>query len=114
MSQESFAKYVIIHEFGHVLGNFNNALFADFVDAAYSKEGLMPTYPFGDGNADESFAEMFTDYVVSKIYNFPPRSWSGYPGSPWTNPGAGFTTFQQDRPDHYNFAKTQIYGGVEY
>ncbi|OGD87498.1 hypothetical protein A2870_04075 [Candidatus Curtissbacteria bacterium RIFCSPHIGHO2_01_FULL_41_11] len=113
MTPISFAKYVIIHELGHVLGNYNGALFNDFI-STYNQEGLVPTYPFDVESADESFAEMTTEYVVSKEYNHPPRSWSGYPGGPWINPGPGWTTFQQDRPAHYDFAKSKVFGGKEY
>jgi len=115
MSSVSFAKYVISHELGHVLGNFNGSVYRAFLDSgAYNREGLMPTYPFSDGGASESFAEMIGDYVASKIYNFPERSWSGYPGGPWVSPGPGWTTFKNDRPLHYNFAKSDIFGRVEY
>lgn len=111
MSSSSFAKYVIIHELGHIIGNFNGDVYRDFLnDPAYSTEGLMPTYPFPDGSQGESFAEMIADYVISKSYNFPKRSWSNYPGGPWENPGAGWTTFKQDRPLHYNFARDNIFG----
>src|SRR3989338_4550725 len=118
MTPTSFAKYVIIHEMGHVLGNYNTGIYNNFI-GIYNQEGLMPTYPFPPqeitwGVASESFAEMISDYVVSKTHSFNPRSWSGYPGGAWVNPGPGWTTFKNDRPVHYNFAKTQIFGGVEY
>lgn len=115
MSSSPFAKYVIIHELGHVIGNYNNPTYQAFLDSnAFVAEGLMPTYPFGGSPPGESFAEMITEYVSSREYNHPPRSWSGYPGGPWVNPGSGWTTFPLDRPVHYNFAKNQIFGGVEY
>jgi hypothetical protein len=120
ISSLPFAKYVMIHELGHVLGNFNGVQYQAFLDSgAFQTEGLMPTYPFdvsaepGTG-PNESFAEMITEYVVSKEYNHLPRSWSGYPGGPWVNPGPGWTTFKNDRSIHYNFAKNEIYGGVEF
>lgn len=82
----------------------------------------MPTYPYspsaitwcGGNPACESFAEMITEYVSSKEYAHLPRDWSNYPGGIWVNPGNGYTTFQNDRPLHYNFAKNNIFGGVEY
>lgn len=120
ISSLPFAKYVIIHELGHVISNYNGPTYQAFrASGAFQVEKLMPTYPF-DVSSDpevgpnESFAEMVTEYVVSKDYNHLARSWSGYPGGPWSNPGPGWTTFQSDRPLHFNFARDQIYGGVSY
>lgn len=115
MANVVFAKYVIIHELGHVLGNYNGAAYNAFI-GVYNQEGLMPTYPFADGGSSESFAEMIADFVISKSYNYPPRSWSNYPGGPWdfSPPQNGYTSFKNDRPAHYDFAKTEIFGGVEY
>ena len=115
MSGVNFAKYVIIHELGHVIGNFNGEVYNAFLNSgAYASEGLVPTYPFDIDSANESFAEMIADYVISKRYNFLSREWSGYPGGVWVNPGPGWATFKNDWPRHYNFAKSNIFGGVEY
>lgn len=115
MANVVFAKYVIIHELGHVLGNYNGTLYNSFI-AVYNQEGLMPTYPFANGGSSESFPEMIADFVISKSYNYPLRSWSNYPGGPWnfSPPQNGYTSFKNDRPAHYSFAKTDIFGGVEY
>ena len=66
------------------------------------------TLGWGGSPPGESFAEMITEYISSKEYNHPRRSWSGYPGGPWVNPGSGWTTFEKDRPLHFKFAKDQI------
>jgi len=115
VSKLSLAEYVIIHELGHVLGNYNTSVYQNFLNSgAYQTEGLMPTYVSQVDSPDESFAESFSDYVVSKTYNFLSRSWSSYPGGAWVSPGPGWTTFPKDRPQHYNFFKNNIFNGVEF
>lgn len=118
MSAANFAKYVIIHELGHIIALNNSALYNSFNDT-YRQEGLVPTYPFQVNDASESFAEMIADYVIAKRYLFPARTWAPpgrerYPGGQWNNPGSGYTTFQNDWPLHYNFARNRIFDGVEY
>lgn len=120
ISSLPFAKYVIIHELGHVIGNYNNSVYeAFFGSGAFQKESLMPTYLFDVSNEpgtgpNESFAEMTTEYIVYAEYNHPKRSWSNYPGGPWVNPGPGWTTFPSDWPLHYKFVENQIFGGADY
>ncbi len=122
-----FAKYVINHEMGHIVGNFNGSTYQAFLNSGiFNQEGLIPTYPQNVSanpivGPNESFAEMITEYMNSKTYSHPPRNWSptfppakNYPGGPWNNPGSGYTTFQQDRPQHYNFTKNNIFGGTIY
>ena len=120
MSNPASAKYVIIHELGHVVATYNGSVYQDFLNSgAFQSESLMPTYPFAPsvitwGVENESFAEMLADYVSSKEYSIQTVSWSNYPGGVWQNPGGSWTTFENDRPSHYNFAKEKIFGGVVY
>lgn len=106
-------KYVIIHELSHIIGNYNGSVYNAFI-SIYKQEGLMPTYPFGGSGASESFPEMISDYIISKSYSYPSRAWSSYPGGTWNKSFPGWNTFKEDRPLHYNFAKNEIFGGVEY
>lgn len=122
-SSLNLAKYVLIHELGHVLNNYNGSILQNYKNAGvYETEGLVETYYYSPieieqkhlNPHDESLAEAFADYVVSNYYNYLARGWSGYPGGPWNNPGAGFTTFQNDNSQHYDFVKNNIFGGIEY
>jgi len=106
-TNQPFANYVIIHEVGHVVGNYNSDVYNNYEDI-YNQEGLLPTYPFDCRPCqDEGFAEMIADNVVYKTYNFLARSWSGYPGGV-------FNSYPSSYPLHFNFAKQEIFGGVTF
>lgn len=122
-SNVNVVKYVLIHELGHVVANYNGPVYQSYLNSgAYKTDGLVPTYPFSPSQitwgtpASEGFAEMIADYVVSKYYNYPARGWSNYPGGPWnyTPPKNGFSTFQNNMPTHFNFAKDNLFGGLTY
>jgi len=63
---------------------------------------------------------MIADYFVSKEHVFLRRDWTpngwphAYPGNPWVSPDTTYTTFQNDWPEHYNWAKENIFGDVEF
>lgn len=126
LSTEDFAKYVVSHELGHIIAARNTAVYNSYLSSGvYEAEKLVPTYPIAPGDItwnipqSESFAEMIADYFVSKQHNFLARSWhndgwQNYPGGPWVNPGAGYTTFENDWPRHYDWAGENIFGGVVY
>jgi hypothetical protein len=124
--------YILAHESGHVIGNENPDDFSKFRAAGILQaEGLMPTYAKDIGLPgvncspglvnpafacyDESYAEMIGAYVVYKFHRFPARGWSGYPGGVWfNNPAAAWDSFPNDRPQHFDYAENNIFGGFSY
>lgn len=113
------AQYVIIHELGHVLSRCRPDLYKLFINSGIvEKDGPILTYPFSVYKipcADainiykysEGFAEMNTDYVVYKTYNYFPRPCTNYPGGP-------FPDYPVRQPNYYNFVKDNYYGGAQF
>ena len=120
--------YILSHESGHVIGNFNGL--GEFISSGvYEADGgLVPTYlkDFGLPGVncspsqinvpiscyDESYAEMISDFIIYKFYSFGARGWSGYPGGVWNNhPSPTWDSFNTDWNAQYEWAKTNIFGG---
>lgn len=106
--------YTLSHELGHILDHRRPEIYAGFKGRAISKnEGNLWTYPFDDifrgGRTyserwlSEDFAETMGAYPVYKFYNF--------------NAGGGTRAklnYSQEYPQHYDFARNIIFGGVDF
>ncbi len=100
--------YVLTHEMGHVYGNRYPGDLSRFrIDGKPIEEGYFPTYPerLGsqlslDKRISEDFAETIAIYTIWRVvpylgqYHLP--------------------DLVKEKPAHYNFAKTYIFGGFEF
>lgn len=107
-------KYIIIHELVHIM-QFGSSLGRDAHwnawQTVWSKESShrIPTGPCvieetGDGGECE--ADAVAEYMYYKTYR---NSWGGVPAGSYT-----FSNYKTDYPLWYNFAKDNIFGGLEY
>lgn len=94
--------YVLTHELGHVIQNFNAGVYNEFLNQINPPVGepYIPTYPL-EFSKSEDFAENIAVYITYNKFVFPKIN-------------RIFTQYPSSYPKHYLFAKDEIFGGVEY
>ncbi len=112
---QAAALYTLAHELGHILAGRDARLLQSFYGQGFiQKEGFLWTYPFDSvskgskqttgGIPSEDFAETIGAYVVYKFYSF--KTGRGDERSAFNYP--------TEYPQHYDFARNTIFGGVEF
>ena len=95
------ATYTLAHEGGHAYVSRFGGVYRQFIDSGVAQqEGFIKSYPL-DKSTDEDFAEMIGIYPVWRNLSF-------------RGCGGCFITYPSEYPLHYQFARTNIFGGVEY
>lgn len=95
--------YAIAHEGGHVFARRNGSIYQDYLDSGiYESEGPVRSYYFcPDIPPSESFAEAIGVHVTWRI-----RTFGGCVQGP--------LNFPEEYPQHYQFVKENVFGGVDF
>lgn len=126
-------RLLLVHEFGHVLDNKNPSLYNSFLNTVYGDPTNPHTIPvhnclwdydrFGQVGPypHECFSDMIGEYLVYKNWRvvFAQAPDPLGPSDPYNPNGPLDRTFPEYATDphyanYYSFAKTNIFGGVEY